>query len=253
MAPNPNCSGPKVAASQGAAALWRGRDTGVSWMYKVVGSLEGRAFRVLWTLEELQVAYEHQPGEQPSGQSRAHDRANRVPILIADGETLRDPVAIMQYLTDRHGALTYGPGTLARARQDSLTYLILENLEGPLWDAARNWVIDPHILRSPAIVEGLHRAYQSELRRIADGIPHNRWAAGDVFTIADIMLVHCILWAALLGFPRYPEVLRGYLLRIDRRLGFQRALSLGSGEVEATLAAAHSGQGARVRDRQVRA
>jgi glutathione S-transferase len=206
-------------------------------MYRVVGSLEGRAFRVLWTLEELQVAYAHQPGEQPSVQSRAHDRANRVPILIADGETLRDPLAIMQYLADKHGALTHRPATLARAHQDSMTHLILENLEGPLWDAARNAMIEPHILRSPAVVEGLHREYAAELRRIAEGIPKKGWVTGEVFTLVDIMLVHCVLWAALTGFPRFPEALRPYLMRIDGRSGFQRTLRLGSGEIEAAMAA----------------
>ncbi|HBG97302.1 MAG TPA: glutathione S-transferase [Rhodobacteraceae bacterium] len=200
-------------------------------MYTVVGVSESRAFRVLWALEELDIPYEHRPSRPPTLDSRARDRANKAPVMIEDGETLTDPIAIVQYLADKHGGLTHPAGTLARLRQDSLTHLILEELEGPLWDAARHSVILPQILRSPSVFESLLWEYSRALQRISEKISPKAWLAGDRFTVPDIMLVHCILWASLADFPKPPASLAAYLLRVKGRDAFRRLIAKGSAQV----------------------
>jgi glutathione S-transferase len=200
-------------------------------VYTVVGVTDSRAFRVLWALEELNVPYDHKPGKPPTLDSRARDRANKVPVMIEDGEILTDPIATVQYLADKHGGLTHPAGTLARARQDTLSHLILEELEGPLWDAARHSLVLPQILRSPSVFESLLWEYARALQKISQKIPPRAWIAGDRFTVPDILLVHCVLWASLANFPKPPPALAPYLLRVKGRDAFRRVLAKGSTKV----------------------
>ena len=50
--------------------------------------------------------------------------SGKVPVLIVDDTAISDSVAIMTFLADRHGDLTYAAGTIERAKQDSLTQMI---------------------------------------------------------------------------------------------------------------------------------
>ena len=84
-------------------------------MYKIIGSVQSRTSRVLWMLEELGVEYEHSPAAPRSQEVTEHNPAGKIPILIEAGVALTDSTAIIQYLADKHGAMTYPAGTLERA------------------------------------------------------------------------------------------------------------------------------------------
>ena len=94
-------------------------------LHGIAGS---RAIRCLWMLEELGQAYDHLPARPASDEAKAYNPSGKVPVLIAEGVTLTDSVAIMTYLADKHGQFTYPAGTLERARQDGFTCLILDEL-----------------------------------------------------------------------------------------------------------------------------
>ncbi|MFN6951161.1 MAG: glutathione S-transferase N-terminal domain-containing protein, partial [Albidovulum sp.] len=90
-------------------------------MYTIIGTVGSRAARVLWMLEELGEPYEHIAAPPRSEGVTAFNPAGKVPVLVEDGTPITDSTAIIQYLADKHGKLTYRAGTLDRARQDSLT------------------------------------------------------------------------------------------------------------------------------------
>ncbi|MCB1398536.1 MAG: glutathione S-transferase, partial [Rhodobacteraceae bacterium] len=98
-------------------------------MYTVIGTVQSRALRVLWMLEELGHSYEHVVAAPRSEGVVAFNPAGKVPVLIVDGTPITDSTAIIQYLADRHGALTHPAGTLERARQDSLTQFLLDEFD----------------------------------------------------------------------------------------------------------------------------
>ena len=106
-------------------------------MYTVIGTAKSRAARVLWMLEELGQPFEHVAAPPRSEGVTAFNPAGKVPVLIDAGTPITDSTAIIQYLADKHGALTHPAGTLERARQDSLTQFLLDEFDANLWMAAR--------------------------------------------------------------------------------------------------------------------
>jgi glutathione S-transferase len=192
-------------------------------MYKVIGSVASRTFRVLWMLEELGQPYEHVPARPRSEDVVAVNPAGKVPVLIDDGVPITDSTAIIQYLADKHGALTHPAGTLARARQDSLTQFLLDEFDAALWMAARHSFILPEALRQSAIKDSLKwefaRSQQTLTARMADG----PFLMGETMTVPDIVLTHCGVWAATAKFPITEPRLADYLARMRARPAFARA------------------------------
>ena len=84
-------------------------------MYRVIGTVKSRAFRVLWMLEELGQPYEMLPVPPRSEEARSFNPLGKIPALVDGDEVLTDSVAIMTYLADKHGGLTALAGTAARA------------------------------------------------------------------------------------------------------------------------------------------
>ena len=193
-------------------------------MYTVVGSTKTRAMRVIWLLEELGLPYAHIAAGPRSPEALSHHPAGKVPALIVDGTTLTDSVAIMTYLADKHGQFTHPPGTLNRARQDSLTHFVLDEFESLLWTASRHSFVLPEDRRLPAIKPILHwefvRSEQTLLTRLGD----SRFVMGTEMTIPDILLTHCLTWA---GFARFPPIsgrLQDYLADMQARPAYIRAM-----------------------------
>jgi len=193
--------------------------------YTLIGAVKSRALRVLWTLEELGVDYEHIDAPPRSEAVTRISPAGKVPVLVADGVPLTDSVAIMTYLADRHGALSFAPGTIERARQDSLTHLILDEFDAALWTAARHSFILPEEHRLPAIKDSLlwefTRSQSHMVSRMAENGP---FVMGETMTIPDILLAHCCGWAANAKFPITEPRLQEHMAMMRARPAFTRAL-----------------------------
>jgi glutathione S-transferase len=165
--------------------------------YKVIGAVRSRTMRVLWMLEEIGVPYEHVAAAPRSEEVTRFNPAGKVPVLIADGVPITDSVAIMTFLGDRHNALTHAPGTLERARQDSLTQAIVDEFDATLWMAARHSFVLPEDMRIPEIKDSLRwefeRAQDSFFPRMAedgpylmgDGADDPRHPAGPLHELGD--------------------------------------------------------------------
>ena len=193
--------------------------------YTLIGAVKSRALRELWTLEDLGLDYDHIDAAPHSEAVTRVSPAGKVPVLVADGVALSDSVAIMTYLADRHGALCFAPGTIARARQDSLTHLILDEFDAALWTAARHSFVLPEDRRVPAIKDSIAWEFarnQGHMvsRMDADG----PFVMGDTLTIADILLAHCCGWAANAKFPIIEPRLQDHMAMMRARPAFARAL-----------------------------
>ncbi|NIZ12981.1 glutathione S-transferase family protein [Phaeobacter sp. HF9A] len=192
-------------------------------MYKVIGLPMTRTLRVLWALEELGLPYELDPAKPQSDEARAFNPSGKVPALIVDGETITDSVAIMTFLADKHGGLTAPAGTLARAHQDAVTNMLLDEMDAILWMAARHSFILPEERRVPEIKDSLQWEFARSLERIEAKLTGD-FIAGDSFTIADILLTHCLRWAHNAKFEIESAALQDYLARMQGRDAFQRLL-----------------------------
>ena len=194
-------------------------------MYTVIGSSQSRAARVLWMLEELGQPYEHVPANPRSPGVARFNPAGKVPVLVEDGTPITDSTAIIQYLADKHGALTYPAGTLDRARQDSLTQFLLDEFDAALWMAARHSFVLPEELRQSAIKDSLKWEFARSQATLVARMGEGDFLMGRQMTVPDILLTHCGVWARVAGFPISEPKLEAYLKRLQARPAFVRAMA----------------------------
>ncbi len=192
-------------------------------MYKVMGTRDTRAFRVMWMLEELDLPYEVVHAAPQSDGVVALNPSGKVPVLIADGTPITDSTAIIQYLADRHGRLTHPAGTLERARQDSLTQFLLDEYDAVLWTAARHTFVLPAELRVSAIKDILRWEFQRSQEILKQRAGNGPFLMGAMFTVPDIILTHCLSWGMAAHFPIKDCWLGGYWDIIRERPAYKRA------------------------------
>lgn len=193
--------------------------------YTVYGTVRSRAFRVLWLLEELGVPYDHVAAGPQSDEVRKVSPLGKIPVLV-DGDTvLRDSLAILTYLADKHGGFTHRAGALARAQQDAWTFRILDEVESLLWTAAKHSFVLPESERVPEVKEACRAEYGRNIARIMAEAA-GPFLMGDVPLVPDILLCHCGGWAQSAKFPAGPDGFAEYLATLRARPAFQRAAAL---------------------------
>ena len=192
-------------------------------MYQAIGYALTRAFRMYWALEELGVEYEYINHKPASAEMKAVNPSGKVPALKVGDVLLTDSCAIMTYLADKHGGLTYAAGTLERARQDAFLHQINDEIDALLWTAARHSFVLPADKRVPDVKDSLKWEFARNLDRITDQIS-GPFLMGDTLTIADLLLVHCGGWAISAKFPMENAAFKEYSKSIRSRAGFVRAM-----------------------------
>lgn len=192
-------------------------------MYRVIGSGNSRARRVIWMLEELGQPYDHVPAPPRSDEIVALNPAGKVPVLIVDGVPITDSTAILTFLADRHGRLTYPAGSIDRARQDSLTQFLLDEFDSALWMAARHSFVLPEAVRQSAIKDSLRWEFIASQKVLAARMGQGPFLMGDRMTVPDIILTHCGDWAETARFPIEEPLLSEYLARMRERPAYRRA------------------------------
>ena len=192
-------------------------------MYRVLGTANTRAFRVMWVLEELDQPYDHVRAAPQSDGVVAFNPSGKVTVLIDDGTPITDSTAIIQYLADRHGALTHKAGTIERARQDSLTQFLLDEFDAVLWTAARHTFVLPEELRVSAIKDTLRWEFQRSQEILKQRVGNGPFLMGNMMTVPDIILTHCLGWAHAARFPLMDCWDEKYLVKMRARPGYLRA------------------------------
>jgi glutathione S-transferase len=194
-------------------------------MYTVIGKPMTRAFRVIWTLEELGQPYDLNTAAPHSQDILAVNPSGKVPTLVEDGEVITDSTAIITYLADKHGALTAPAGTLARAKQDAVMHQILDEIDAVLWTAARHSFALPEEQRVPEIKDSLRWEFERNIARLEKRLT-GPYLMGEDFTVADIICVHCLNWAYGAKFPVESRALLDYSKTVRSREAFQRTAAL---------------------------
>ena len=189
-------------------------------MYKVIGSVKTRAFRVIWMLEELGEPYELIAAAPRSDEAKAFNPTGKVPALMAGDELLTDSVAIMQYLADKHGKLTAPAGTIARARQDAMLFWLIDEFDAILWAAAKHSFVWPKDMRVPEIKDSLKAEFARAAKTLADRL-EGPYLMGDEITVPDLLAVHCLNWSIGAGFEPVDDRLAEWASSIRKRDAFK--------------------------------
>ena len=194
-------------------------------MYEVFGSIASRAFRVLWALEELGVPYTLIHAKPHDPVLTAIYPAGKVPALKVDDQIITDSTAIMTYLADKHGALIAPAGTIERAQQDAITHAVIDEIDAVLWAGARHSFVLPEERRVPDVKPSLKWEFDRNIHRLADRIT-TPFAAGETFTITDILLTHCLNWAVGAKFEHTSDKMTAYAKEMRARDAFKRVRAL---------------------------
>ena len=195
-------------------------------MYRLIGHLKTRSFRVAWILEELGVAYTRLDVIPASAEVAALNVGGKVPVLETDDGMIRDSVAIMTFLTDRHGAFTHPAGSFERARQDAVTTQILDELEGALWMAAKHSFVLPEELRVAELKPSLKWEFERNTKRVADQLGAAEYFVGDEPTVPDFLLTHVLNWAEGAKFPFENDALMAHRARMTARPAYARVMQM---------------------------
>ena len=191
-------------------------------MYTVIGAAQNRTFRVIWMLEELGEAYERIPAKQHTPEILRHSSLGKMPVLLDDGEAITDSAAILTYLADKHGRMTAKAGTIARAKQDGMTFHVLDDLESVIWMATRHGFILPEEHRVAGVRDSAKWEWARNLRAIEARFK-GPFLMGEEMTVPDILLTHTLNWGIGAKFPVESDVLQAYVKRMRDREAFQRA------------------------------
>jgi glutathione S-transferase len=191
-------------------------------MYEVIGGVQSRAFRVIWMLEELGLDYVHTAEKRRSELVTSLNPSGKVPVFKDGDAVLTDSSAIITYLADKHGDLTYPAGSIERARQDAMMHMILDELDAVLWTGARHSFILPEEKRVPEVKDSLKWEFARNVKRLAEQF-EGPFVMGEKMTVADIVLTHCLNWAFGAKFPVEEEKLLTYAKTMRGREAFKRA------------------------------
>lgn len=201
-------------------------------MYTVIGSPQNRTFRVVWMLEELGEPYERNLAKQHTPDVLAHSVIGKLPILVDQGHGISDSAAILTYLADKHGRFTAPAGTIDRARQDAVTFQVLDDLESIIWIATRHSFILPEDRRVAALRDSAKWEWAKNLKGIEKRFK-GPFVMGEEMTITDILLTHTLGWAYSAKFPIESDLLLAYSKRMRNRDAYLRAVASEQGAAAA--------------------
>ncbi len=201
---------------------------------KLYGMGLGRSFRTLWAAEETGVDFEyiklefagtHELGNQGEEYKKLNPQG-KVPTLIDGKLVVTESGAIVNYLATQVPALNLIPKdcTPERAKYDEMSFFILTDLEQPLWTTGKHRAFLPEKYRmAEQLADSLAYEFDKSQTALITLKGDSPYAAGDLFTMADILLCQTLGWALRFKFT-VDSGLLDYKARIEQRPSYQRAL-----------------------------
>jgi len=195
-------------------------------MYTVIGHPASRTIRVLWALEELGLDYDHVPAPPRSAEIMAINPTGKIPALMVGEDVLTDSVAILTYLADKHGGLTYPAGSTQRARQDGVMNYMVSELDAALWTYAKHSFALPEEDRVAEVKPTAVKEFIRALAHLEVLKGDSDYVAGDRFTIADIVLSHCAGWGLSRKFPLPGGAFGTFLKTLRKRPAMEKIMAM---------------------------
>lgn len=192
-----------------------------------------RTIRVHWMLAELGLEYECHPIQSRTGETLTDEfkRLNprhKIPVLRHGSLVVTESAAIIQYLSETFPNPTkvYAPSeAVGRARLNEWCYFIMSELDaGSLYVVRRHDGLKQIYGEAPTAVESAKSYFLHNLDAMASRIGgDNTYLFGEQLSVADILLMTCLDWAASCGIL-LPETVSHYRQRVALRPAYQAAL-----------------------------
>lgn len=173
---------------------------------KIFGVGPSRSFRAVWAAFEAGADFEYvgldfgsaETGGTHSDEYKYLNSQSKFPTLVDGDFVITESGAILNYLANSSATLDLKPqdGTNERAIYDQMCFFILTELEQPLWTTGKHRFALPEEYRVPQIME---KTTAFEFAKAQDALLQikgdRKFAAGDSFTMADVLLGQTIAWA----------------------------------------------------------
>lgn len=185
------------------------------------GVAASRAFRNLWMLNELGVAFEHNPIHYTDPALKAApfidlNPNGRIPILQFDDFVVTESLAINLYLARRVGS-TLSPQTL---EQESLatqwSMWAAAEFDEPMVTWAVNTIVKPEAERDVAAAANALARMQKPLAVLEKVLSQSPYLMGAHFTVTDLNVASVMyrgLWIDLAQFPKVQTWLKAAFTR----------------------------------------
>ena len=180
-------------------------------MLQLYGSVNSRAMRNIWMLNELGVSYGHKDWlprapETKTPEFRALNANSRVPTIDDDGFILSESMAINIYLAKKHKSPLYP----ADAKTEALV------LQWSLWETDRldRQIVD-YVRHSVALLEDERKASIAEaawlqvapaLDVLETALAKSPWLAGPAFSVADLNVAGALYRALSINLDQWPRL-----------------------------------------------
>ncbi|HEY2773222.1 MAG TPA: glutathione S-transferase family protein [Candidatus Binatia bacterium] len=181
-------------------------------LYGVPGS---RAFRTIWMLEELGVAYENVPTHFANGDTKKPDYLalnpnGHIPTLVDDGVAYWESMAI-----NLHLARKYDKGLQPKSIEDQghatqWSFWAMTEVENPLIEVLMHRMFYPPEQRSPQAADAAVEKLQGPLAVLDRHLAGRNFVVGSSYSVADVNLASVLAWAALVGvdLAKFPNLAR---------------------------------------------
>jgi glutathione S-transferase len=203
-------------------------------MLKVWGRVNSiNVQKVLWALDELQVAYERVDAGMAFGVVteafyKTMNPNARVPTIEDDGFVLWESNAIVRYLAAKHGAGTLWPTDLKqRADSDRWMDWISNHVSPVITPVFWGLVRTPADKRNLAQIEADAEKTAQQLQVLEQCLADRSYVAGQNFTMGDIVVgVTVYRWYGLeVKRPRLANI-EAYYARLQQRPAFKQRVML---------------------------
>jgi glutathione S-transferase len=215
---------------------------------KLYGSKNSRSMRCAWVLEEAGATYDYQRVNMMKGESqlpsfKSVNPAGKIPVLCDGAMTLNESAAIIFYVADKFPKAQLMPNNItARAEMYRWFFHAATEVEPQLWAIAQHRFILPEERRVAALEPTAAWQLVRALRPIEKTLTPREFIAGDVFTLADIITTHCLIWALSAKLEGVGDACLAYIGRMKARPAYKAASMRETMEAEKHDAAAQSQQ-----------
>src|SRR4249920_295462 len=160
---------------------------------------EGRGFRVVWLLEEMELAYKLRPvdllaGVEEDAEFLAINPAGFIPAIRDGDVTMVESIAIMEYLMARYGPtpLAPDPHDPAFPAYQQFLHLGEAGLAASIYfvSGARN--IAPESERNNWSARQALDVFETRLTLVTRQLARSPYLAGETFTAADISVTYAL-------------------------------------------------------------
>jgi glutathione S-transferase len=216
---------------------------------KIYGSKNSRSIRPVWALEEAGATYDYQriwmmKGEGQSPAFKAVNPAGKIPVLVDGDLTLTESMAQVVYVAEKYPASNLLPSaSTARAEVYRWVFYAVTEVEPHLWAIAQHRFALPEDKRVPQLEPTSLWQLGRGLRVFEKTLATRPFIAGDAFTLADILVTHCITWALSAKVEGIGEASLDYVGRMKERAAYQAAVARETMEAEKHEAALNAAAG----------